>query len=81
MHICMHAYIYTYTHRDIGWDKSRLTVVHMENNIIIDNIRINSVLHTLTAINLLLPHPVFIFIFGVATENVNTHIQIYFSNV
>ena len=46
-------------HDHIGWGKSRLTVVHGENNIIINNnTRINSVFHVLTTVNLHSPHPV-----------------------
>ena len=41
-----------------GWGKTKLTVVHMENNTIINNnTNINSVSHT--TVNLLLPHPVY----------------------
>lgn len=41
-----------------GWDKSKFTV-HMENNTVINNnTRVNSVIHVLTTVNLLLPLPV-----------------------
>ena len=53
----VHTYIYTYT----GWGKSRFTVVHIENNTIINNnnTRINSVSYTHNY-KLLLPDPVYI---------------------
>ena len=40
------------------WDKSKITVIHTENNIIINKIikhSVNSVFHALTTVSLLLP--------------------------
>ena len=42
----------------MGWVKSRFTLFPLENNTIVNNIRINSVFHILTTVNLLLAHPV-----------------------
>ena len=46
------------THTGLG--RSRFTIVHMENNTIINNnTKINTVFHVLTTVNLLLPHPLY----------------------
>lgn len=53
---------------EIEWDKSRLTVVRMENKTIINNnVRINCVC-VFTTVSLRLPHPVFSFTYT-ATQN------------
>ena len=47
-----------------GWGKRSFTAIHMENNIIINQSRINSVFWGLTTVNLRLPQPVLYFLFG-----------------
>ena len=49
-----------------GWGKSRCTVVHMENNTVINK---NKLFHVFTAINLVLPYFVYAGDLSLVIEN------------